>query len=81
MECAREALEHVGRSGDGAVDGAAVRHPVTGVRLLAPLPRPNSLRDFLVFEAHLRNVSRVLGPSRAAACGVVSATGSLQGQP
>jgi 2-keto-4-pentenoate hydratase/2-oxohepta-3-ene-1,7-dioic acid hydratase in catechol pathway len=61
MECAREALEHVSRSGDHAVDGAAIRHPLTGVRLLAPLPRPNSLRDFLVFEAHLRNVGRVLG--------------------
>ncbi len=25
-----------------------------GVRLLPPLPRPNSLRDFLVFEKHMR---------------------------
>lgn len=27
--------------------------PETEVRLLAPLPRPNSIRDFLVFEQHL----------------------------
>jgi 2-keto-4-pentenoate hydratase/2-oxohepta-3-ene-1,7-dioic acid hydratase in catechol pathway len=61
MQCAREALEHIGRSGDETVDGAAIRRPLAGVRLLAPLPRPNSLRDFLVFEAHLQNIVRVLG--------------------
>jgi len=31
------------------------------VRLLAPLPRPNSLRDFLVIEEHLRNARRNAG--------------------
>lgn len=61
MDCAREALDHVAHSGDDTLDGAALRHALTGVRLLAPLPRPNSLRDFLVFEAHLRNIYRLLG--------------------
>jgi 2-keto-4-pentenoate hydratase/2-oxohepta-3-ene-1,7-dioic acid hydratase in catechol pathway len=61
MQCAREALEHVAQSGDNAPDGAVIRHALADVRLLAPLPRPNSLRDFLVFEAHLRNIGRVLG--------------------
>jgi 2-keto-4-pentenoate hydratase/2-oxohepta-3-ene-1,7-dioic acid hydratase in catechol pathway len=61
MECAREALDHIAQSGDGEHNGAAIRHAVSDVRLLAPLPRPNSLRDFLVFEAHLRNVGKVLG--------------------
>jgi 2-keto-4-pentenoate hydratase/2-oxohepta-3-ene-1,7-dioic acid hydratase in catechol pathway len=61
MECAREALDHVAQSGDGEYDGAAVRHTVSDVHLLAPLPRPNSLRDFLVFEEHLRNCGKVLG--------------------
>ncbi|HUO72601.1 MAG TPA: fumarylacetoacetate hydrolase family protein [Solirubrobacteraceae bacterium] len=61
MECAREAIAQVGQSGDDALDGAAVRRALADVRLLAPLPRPNSLRDFLVFEAHLRNICRVLG--------------------
>jgi len=61
MECAREALDHIAQSGDDSLDGAAIRHALTDVRLLAPLPRPNSLRDFLVFEAHLRNIYRLLG--------------------
>jgi 2-keto-4-pentenoate hydratase/2-oxohepta-3-ene-1,7-dioic acid hydratase in catechol pathway len=33
---------------------ATVRHAAADVRLLAPLPRPNSLRDFLVVEEHMR---------------------------
>lgn len=61
MECAREAIAHVGEGGDDSLDGAVVRHALGDVRLLAPLPRPNSLRDFLVFEEHLRNVGEVLG--------------------
>ena len=61
MECAREALDGVSSSGDETVDGARLRHAPGDVRLLAPLPRPNSLRDFLVFEEHLRNIGRVLG--------------------
>jgi 2-keto-4-pentenoate hydratase/2-oxohepta-3-ene-1,7-dioic acid hydratase in catechol pathway len=43
------------------VDGAAMRHSVSDLRLLAPLPRPNSLRDFLVFEEHLSNIGKLLG--------------------
>jgi 2-keto-4-pentenoate hydratase/2-oxohepta-3-ene-1,7-dioic acid hydratase in catechol pathway len=61
MECAREGLDHVAQSGDGELGGAVIRHPVADVRLLAPLPRPNSLRDFLVFEEHLRNCGKTLG--------------------
>jgi 2-keto-4-pentenoate hydratase/2-oxohepta-3-ene-1,7-dioic acid hydratase in catechol pathway len=61
LEAAREALDHVGQSGAQDIDDALICHPPGGVRLLAPLPRPNSLRDFLVFEEHLRNVYRTLG--------------------
>jgi 2-keto-4-pentenoate hydratase/2-oxohepta-3-ene-1,7-dioic acid hydratase in catechol pathway len=61
MEAAREAVDHAAVGGDEAVDGAPVRHAVDDVRILAPLPRPNSLRDFLVFEEHLRNVGRTIG--------------------
>jgi 2-keto-4-pentenoate hydratase/2-oxohepta-3-ene-1,7-dioic acid hydratase in catechol pathway len=61
MECARDALDHAAQRGDEEYNGAAVRHPVSAVHLLAPLPRPNSLRDFLVFEEHLRNCGKVLG--------------------
>jgi 2-keto-4-pentenoate hydratase/2-oxohepta-3-ene-1,7-dioic acid hydratase in catechol pathway len=30
-------------------------HPLSSVKLWAPVPRPNSIRDFLVFEEHLIN--------------------------
>jgi 2-keto-4-pentenoate hydratase/2-oxohepta-3-ene-1,7-dioic acid hydratase in catechol pathway len=61
MEAARHALAHVAADGVEAIDGATVRHGVDAIRLLAPLPRPNSLRDFLVVEEHLRNAYRTLG--------------------
>ncbi len=35
--------------------GAESRLPVSEVRLRAPLPRPNSLRDFMLVEEHVRN--------------------------
>ena len=34
---------------------ADCRHPLPEVRLLAPLPRPAQIRDFLCFEEHLKN--------------------------
>jgi 2-keto-4-pentenoate hydratase/2-oxohepta-3-ene-1,7-dioic acid hydratase in catechol pathway len=38
-------------------DGARVRFSPAedGVRLLAPLPRPNTVRDFMAYEEHVRN--------------------------
>lgn len=36
----------------------ALRVRQEDARLLAPLPRPNSLRDFLVVEAHIRNARK-----------------------
>lgn len=32
------------------------------IRLLAPVPKPESIRDFLTFEGHLRGTVRTLGP-------------------
>jgi 2-keto-4-pentenoate hydratase/2-oxohepta-3-ene-1,7-dioic acid hydratase in catechol pathway len=61
LDAAREALEHAATEGVDALDGATVRHSASAVRLLAPLPRPNSLRDFLVIEEHLRNARRNAG--------------------
>jgi len=61
IEAAREALDHAGSAGVADLDGATVRHDLAAVRLLAPLPRPNSLRDFLLFEDHLRNALDSLG--------------------
>ena len=51
MEAARVALDHA-RSVGG------FSSPVNSVRLLAPLPRPNSMRDFMLVEEHVRNCLR-----------------------
>jgi 2-keto-4-pentenoate hydratase/2-oxohepta-3-ene-1,7-dioic acid hydratase in catechol pathway len=61
LELAREALAQVIERGDDRFGTATLRHDEGSVRLLAPLPRPNSLRDFLVFEEHLRNCLRTMG--------------------
>lgn len=54
LDLAREAVAHVVAAGVEEVAGAPARRALDGVRLLAPLPRPNSLRDFLVVEEHVR---------------------------
>jgi 2-keto-4-pentenoate hydratase/2-oxohepta-3-ene-1,7-dioic acid hydratase in catechol pathway len=61
IDAAREAVDHVLTEGVKELDGAKVRHAEGDVRLLAPLPKPNSLRDFLVVEEHLRNCRRTMG--------------------
>lgn len=60
LEAAREALAHteeVGEDGRGPTGGRFVFDPDDDedVRLLPPLPCPNTLRDFMVFEEHVRN--------------------------
>jgi 2-keto-4-pentenoate hydratase/2-oxohepta-3-ene-1,7-dioic acid hydratase in catechol pathway len=58
---AETALEHAetGESADGdpacGPEGGRLRFPEAEVDLLAPVPRPNSLRDFMAFEEHVRN--------------------------
>jgi 2-keto-4-pentenoate hydratase/2-oxohepta-3-ene-1,7-dioic acid hydratase in catechol pathway len=39
---------------------AAARFALPEVQLLAPVPRPNSIRDFLAFEEHLVNSTRAV---------------------
>jgi fumarylacetoacetate (FAA) hydrolase len=58
-------------AGDGAHDrrllgtisigGAEMALPLDEVRLLAPLPRPSSLRDFYAFEQHVATAARNRG--------------------
>lgn len=55
LENVHESLEYVKREGIEALGGALVRHDIADVRLLSPLPRPNSLRDFLAVEEHVHN--------------------------
>jgi hypothetical protein len=56
LEAGDEAMERA-RAGHGA----AGRVPLDSVRLLAPLPRPASIRDCMTFEKHLINSTRVMG--------------------
>ncbi|MEI7645992.1 MAG: fumarylacetoacetate hydrolase family protein [Chloroflexales bacterium] len=48
-------------SGGLSIGGAAMLFPLAQVRLLAPLPRPSSLRDFFAFEQHVINARALLG--------------------
>jgi len=52
------AIDEVREACDTAVQlgrEAPVVHSAAAVQLVAPLPRPNSLRDYLVVEEHMRN--------------------------
>jgi 2-keto-4-pentenoate hydratase/2-oxohepta-3-ene-1,7-dioic acid hydratase in catechol pathway len=56
LSAAREAVTFVTDTEvTEAPDGARLRYDPDDVRLLSPLPRPNSIRDFMVFEEHVRN--------------------------
>lgn len=55
MEAAREAIAFARTTGTLSV-------PVAGTRLRAPLPRPNSIRDFMLVEEHVRNSGLVVPP-------------------
>lgn len=48
FEVAHSAIGHSRTTGEA-------RLPIASVRLLAPLPRPNSIRDFMLDEEHVRN--------------------------
>jgi 2-keto-4-pentenoate hydratase/2-oxohepta-3-ene-1,7-dioic acid hydratase in catechol pathway len=61
LEAVQEAVEHVGAHGVDVFAEATVVHDAA-VRLLAPLPRPTSLRDYLVVEEHLRNARKADPP-------------------
>jgi 2-keto-4-pentenoate hydratase/2-oxohepta-3-ene-1,7-dioic acid hydratase in catechol pathway len=56
FEAAREAIDFATES-DASVgpEGARLRYRRDEVSLLGPLPRPNSIRDFMVVEEHVRN--------------------------
>ena len=50
-----------GLSGAIAIGGVEMVLPIDEVRLVAPLPRPNSLRDFYAFEQHVATANRNRG--------------------
>ncbi|WP_447978312.1 fumarylacetoacetate hydrolase family protein [Candidatus Nitrospira bockiana] len=63
MARAREAFEYALAQGDEVrgPDGETVLHRRRDVRLLAPLPHPPSLRDFIAFEDHIAATSKRRG--------------------
>src|SRR5689334_15320624 len=54
-EAAEQALSFAREESADApgLDGARISFARNDVKLLAPLPRPNSLRDFSIFEEHM----------------------------
>lgn len=56
IEATREATTRAVQAGDARVGGAEVLYPLAEVQIVSPLPRPNSLRDYLVVEEHFRGV-------------------------
>ena len=64
LDAARLLVEREAASGGDAIQ------PVTEVTVLAPVPRPVQMRDFLCFEKHLRQ-ARAIRPSRSPSSTVV----------
>ena len=61
LEAAQSALDWVTTRDETAPDGAALVFTPSTVRLLAPIPRPPLIRDFMAFETHLKNIYPKLG--------------------
>jgi 2-keto-4-pentenoate hydratase/2-oxohepta-3-ene-1,7-dioic acid hydratase in catechol pathway len=71
MDRARQALSYVASKGDmlRSLTGETIVHPydparpgsIHGVSLVAPLPNPGSLRDFIAFEEHIAATSKRRG--------------------
>lgn len=63
MAAAREAFDDAVQAGAriAGPDGETILYALDRVRLLAPLPDPPSLRDFIAFEAHIAATSKKRG--------------------
>ncbi|MDB5542126.1 MAG: hypothetical protein JWQ89_3853 [Devosia sp.] len=61
LDAARTALDWIAGNGEAGPDGARLVHEAQSVRLLAPIPRPPLIRDFMAFEQHLKNIYPKLG--------------------
>jgi 2-keto-4-pentenoate hydratase/2-oxohepta-3-ene-1,7-dioic acid hydratase in catechol pathway len=55
--------EHLATAGARAVHDPVEVVPIANVELRAPIPVPPSIRDFLGFEAHVRNARGVVDPA------------------
>ncbi len=61
LDAAQSALDWVMVKSEVGPDGATLVFAPGAVKLLAPIPRPPLLRDFMAFEAHLKNIYPKLG--------------------
>lgn len=63
MKAAREAFDYAAKMGNSArgPEGETVLYARPSVRLLAPVPNPPSLRDFIAFEEHIAATSKRRG--------------------
>ncbi|GIW54117.1 MAG: 2-hydroxyhepta-2,4-diene-1,7-dioate isomerase [Nitrospiraceae bacterium] len=63
MAAARQALDYASKLGDQALGprGETIAYSAGDVRIIAPLPNPPSLRDFIAFEEHIAATSRKRG--------------------
>lgn len=61
LDAAAAALDWVAANGDVGPDRARLAFATDAVRLLSPIPRPPLIRDFMAFEAHLKNIYPKLG--------------------
>jgi 2-keto-4-pentenoate hydratase/2-oxohepta-3-ene-1,7-dioic acid hydratase in catechol pathway len=64
IDAAREAVDFVVQRGAEEAGGRRIRLADDEIQLCSPLPRPNSLRDYMVVEEHMRNcVAKGMLPS------------------
>lgn len=55
MEAARSAIEFSNKVNESVIRGEKIFYSQDEIKLHAPIPRPRSIRDFLLFEEHFRN--------------------------
>lgn len=61
LDAAQSALDWVTAKDEVGPDGATLVFAPGAVKLLAPIPRPPLIRDFMAFETHLKNIYPKLG--------------------
>jgi len=61
LDAAQSALDWVTAKDETGPDGAKLVFAPGTVKLLAPVPRPPLIRDFMAFETHLKNIYPKLG--------------------
>ncbi|WNM31714.1 fumarylacetoacetate hydrolase family protein [Streptomyces sp. Li-HN-5-11] len=64
VAAAQHEVAEARKAGDETYLGRRLRHDLDSVRLLAPVPRPPSIRDFLMVREHVENAFARLPPDK-----------------